>query len=607
MYDREYDVNYITSANGVKVLYCSSYKQKCHPNHILNNDHKNLWLSEQGVPQKIILDLRNMESKPSSNRFNYFGVYCWHAYQTNPKLIDVYYSNDNKVYTFLGGFELELIGGVQMFKIENTKGNLNDMKYIKLVIKRTYGGRRTYLNQVMFYEHYLHGEDNVNVHNTNKHSSNKKKDNDSDSESIYNKSIIRKKKQFYKIFASSQNTSPNSKFLKRKGITPQIPIKHQNNVNNIETANNQSIPTNNKLYDIISSRLSPKQDFYNINPLLSYTRYKTYASNNSTPRIPNTNIIRSSRSVDYNNCINDDADINDLHAHLNELEKMINHMKIEGGYYFNDEINNNNNINNNATFNNTHQTNSTNHSLMSPASFGVGSNNNNNNKQNEIINEESVDMKLTNIQTDINELKANINKLNENIIQYNNNHTINNTNNNNNINACLTDESFVMKIDENLNQRLNDLSSNIQNEIYNNYIQPSLEQFTNKMKKSMKEVNQQIKELKIRTSMSSHLRKSDYHYMSANENDFSCGSAHHNNNNNNIHNEDDDNNLSYQSDNDHSYIASQSYSNINNTPKQEDEYINKKYAIAEAYVNKLFQKQEYLQNEYKQFLQSTNI
>ena len=186
-------------------------------------------------------------------------------------------------------------------------------------------------------------------------------------------------------------------------------------MNNLETANNQSIP--NKLYDIISSRLSPKQDFYNINPLLSYTRYKTYASNNSTPRVPNANIIRSSRSVDYS-CINDDTDIKDLHTHLNELEKMINHMKIEGGYYFNDEINSNN-TNNNVVFNNTHQTNSTNHSLMSPASFGVV-----NNKQNDIINEESVDMKLTNIQTDINELKTNINKLNENIIQYNKNHTI---------------------------------------------------------------------------------------------------------------------------------------------------------------------------------------
>ena len=57
----------------------------------------------------------------------------------------------------MGIFELEMRPGKQLFPLNyNNIINNNNIKYnikaIKLIIKETYGGRRTYINQIMFYE-----------------------------------------------------------------------------------------------------------------------------------------------------------------------------------------------------------------------------------------------------------------------------------------------------------------------------------------------------------------------------------------------------------------------------------------------------------------------
>ena len=56
----------------------------------------------------------------------------------------------------MGIFELEMRDGIQLFPIDyNVLDDIsikNRIKYIKIVIKEAYGGNKTYINQIMFYE-----------------------------------------------------------------------------------------------------------------------------------------------------------------------------------------------------------------------------------------------------------------------------------------------------------------------------------------------------------------------------------------------------------------------------------------------------------------------
>jgi len=113
------------------------------------------------LPQTIIIDVSQLNIYPK-NGFNTFGIYCWHAYNTNPKLIEILisdnYSINNKKSNFssLGIFKLEMRDGIQLFPIDyNVLDDIsikNRIKAIKIIIKSTYGENKTYINQIMFYE-----------------------------------------------------------------------------------------------------------------------------------------------------------------------------------------------------------------------------------------------------------------------------------------------------------------------------------------------------------------------------------------------------------------------------------------------------------------------
>ena len=74
-------------------------------------------------------------------------------------MIEIYITDDiNKInFKILGIFELEMRPGKQLFPLNyNNIINNKDIKYnikaIKLVVRETYGGKRTYINQIMFFE-----------------------------------------------------------------------------------------------------------------------------------------------------------------------------------------------------------------------------------------------------------------------------------------------------------------------------------------------------------------------------------------------------------------------------------------------------------------------
>ena len=85
--------------------------------------------------------------------FKYWGIYCWHAFSTNPKKIELQISEDNEYYYSLGNYELRMKPGKQFFTIDkNGYKNVKKVNYIRIIIKETFGESRTYLNQIFFFD-----------------------------------------------------------------------------------------------------------------------------------------------------------------------------------------------------------------------------------------------------------------------------------------------------------------------------------------------------------------------------------------------------------------------------------------------------------------------
>ena len=154
------EYNYICEENNARIISCTSESKTCYSKNILSSDKKKLWVSSTSVPQTIIIDLSNLVKKPRGY-FKYFGIYCWHAYSTNPKKILLEYSENEKEknsYKKLGLFEVNMKPGNQFFLLNNND-NIKKIKYLKIVIQETYGGNRTYLNQIFLFD------DSVNFNN----------------------------------------------------------------------------------------------------------------------------------------------------------------------------------------------------------------------------------------------------------------------------------------------------------------------------------------------------------------------------------------------------------------------------------------------------------
>ena len=79
------------------------------------------------------------------------GIYCPNKLEINPKLIEVLICKKDEEYTSLGNFELSLSSGTQVLTTEEFL--FNDIMFIKILIKASFGGSRTYLSNIYLYEH----------------------------------------------------------------------------------------------------------------------------------------------------------------------------------------------------------------------------------------------------------------------------------------------------------------------------------------------------------------------------------------------------------------------------------------------------------------------
>jgi hypothetical protein len=65
--------------------------------------------------------------KKPSNHFKYFGIHCWHAYSTNPKIIEIFFSNDNQNFQSFGKYEIALVNNYFINKNNRNQAH----KYLK--------------------------------------------------------------------------------------------------------------------------------------------------------------------------------------------------------------------------------------------------------------------------------------------------------------------------------------------------------------------------------------------------------------------------------------------------------------------------------------------
>jgi hypothetical protein len=142
------------------LIQSSSEMNGCPITNILEKEIKSIWLSDESLPQEIILNLNKNDFIHYPKKLSAIGIYCWHAYSTNPKLIEILINTNKSInnYISLGDFDLELKPGLQLLQLDedllldNEENKLNDNLSIKLIIKETFGGKRTYINNLSLYE-----------------------------------------------------------------------------------------------------------------------------------------------------------------------------------------------------------------------------------------------------------------------------------------------------------------------------------------------------------------------------------------------------------------------------------------------------------------------
>lgn len=136
-------LNYLTAENGARIMFVSSSQKGCGPENVLNDNDRQLWLSDIGLPQELIIDISALKSRPAELRG--FGWYCWHGYSSNPSIVELFVSLDGRDYIPWGTFSAQLKAGGSIYSIDPIT---RDYKYLKIAITETFGASRTYINQL---------------------------------------------------------------------------------------------------------------------------------------------------------------------------------------------------------------------------------------------------------------------------------------------------------------------------------------------------------------------------------------------------------------------------------------------------------------------------
>ena len=190
--------------------------------------------------------MTNLKQYPS-NIYQSFGIFCWHGYNSNPKLIELKINeenNDINDYQSLGLYKLEQKSGVQIFPIKYNKNyeNAQKIKYIKIIIKENYGEEWTYINQIMLYDKEYKQINNALQNSIISFSKNENNHDDFEIEDIDIQKEDEKKEdknnhQIEKGFFNIKDLENNEKDEEKNNINKKRFDKKDKNSNNSEESN----------------------------------------------------------------------------------------------------------------------------------------------------------------------------------------------------------------------------------------------------------------------------------------------------------------------------------------------------------------------------------
>ena len=202
-------------------------------------------------------------------------------------MIEIYITDDiNKInFKILGIFELEMRPGKQLFPLNyNNIINNKDIKYnikaIKLVVRETYGGKRTYINQIMFFEqsaeevkdllcsndlnkYYKLNKRLLNSNNTEQKKINKRNKNSSNKKYKKNKTFDEKQDEsnIYKISDMTNGKENNNKGKNiNMEITPMTKKPFRQIKTDIKNSSKNNVKKDNKLELNINNKKNNRKD-----------------------------------------------------------------------------------------------------------------------------------------------------------------------------------------------------------------------------------------------------------------------------------------------------------------------------------------------------------
>ena len=314
-------------------IQSSSEVSECSITNVLEENSSSIWISNEELPQEIILNLSRSFFKEYPKKLSAIGIYCWHAYPTNPKLVEVLISknNDDNFISF-GNFDLCLKPGRQLLQLDeendtNFLNTENNNYIIKILIKETFGDKRTYINNIYLYENLDFMGSGI-INSFNPIDTIKEED---DSSSIFYLRESRERTLPRKKINNSVNNNISTNKINNDTLTKEISIPNQSQLNS--NLNNMMIKTH-------SDELKNKDLTIDEFEIITKTKNKGNKSNDKL--IQNRN-INSENILIKNNYENDESNIiinnniigTDSQFNITEISERNNNIK-------NDDITNQN-------------------------------------------------------------------------------------------------------------------------------------------------------------------------------------------------------------------------------------------------------------------------
>lgn len=314
-------------------IQSSSEVSECSITNVLEENSSSIWISNEELPQEIILNLSRSFFKEYPKKLSAIGIYCWHAYPTNPKLVEVLISkNNDDTFISFGNFDLCLKPGRQLLQLDeendtNFLNTENNNYIIKILIKETFGDKRTYINNIYLYENLDFMGTGI-INSFNPIDTIKEED---DSSSIFYLRESRERTLPRKKINNSVNNNISTNKINNDTLTKEISIPNQSQLNS--NLNNMMIKTH-------SDELKNKDLTIDEFEIITKTKNKGNKSNDKL--IQNRN-INSENILIKNNYENDESNIiinnniigTDSQFNITEISERNNNIK-------NDDITNQN-------------------------------------------------------------------------------------------------------------------------------------------------------------------------------------------------------------------------------------------------------------------------